>query len=370
MLGDPSFSRSNETAPVPAPAVTVRHLLPMFLWASAFLIFFFFIGAWKLCLMGLLAALCLSAILRPLLFRLPGPRGLKGFLLGLVPLVVCVGLVFLAVWMLVGEIRQQFHDVPQLIAHFNAWLAEVSQHFGLRQPITVSSLFARAKIMFGGGMLQGFSRDLIDIGIGCVFVFIGTIYLLAEPSEQVITSLLDLFPARRRLQARGAIADLEPRLRWWLIGALVTATIIGLTSLLGFWLIGIKLWIPLAILAGISEFVPTIGPLMAFLLALAVAATQGPTKVAWLCGLYVFVHILESYILIPLIYKEAVRVPPIVTLFTIVLWGEIFGIGGLLLALPINLVLWTMAEHFIGAKSEVLLNEHGEAIAPHVEIKR
>jgi predicted PurR-regulated permease PerM len=65
-----------------------------------------------------------------------------------------------------------------------------------------------------------------------------------------------------------------------------------------------------------------------------------------------------------------VRVPPIVTLFTIVLWGEIFGIGGLLLALPINLVLWTMAEHFIGAKSEVLLNEHGEAIAPHVEIKR
>ena len=58
------------------------------------------------------------------------------------------------------------------------------------------------------------------------------------------------------------------------------------------------------------------------------------------------------------------------TLFTIVLWGEIFGIGGLLLALPINLVLWTMAEHFIGAKSEMLVNENGEAIASNVEIRR
>lgn len=114
----------------------------------------------------------------------------------------------------------------------------------------------------------------------------------------------------------------------------------------------------MAILAGISELVPTIGPLLAFAVALAVAATQGATRVLWLGGLHVFVHILESYILIPLVYKEAVRVPPIVTLFTVVLWGEIFGIGGLLLAIPINLFLWTMAEHFIaedGTEAGIML---------------
>jgi len=178
--------------------------------------------------------------------------------------------------------------------------------------------------------------------------------MLAEPAEESIPVLLKLLPPRQQLRARSAIDKLEPRLRWWLIGALITAVIIGLTSLLGFWLIGLKFFIPLAILAGISEFVPTIGPALAFLVALAFAAAQGTDKVIWLLSLYVLVHILESYVLIPIVFKEAVRVPPIVTLFTVVLWGEIFGIGGLLLAVPINLFLWTLAEHFIGYKEPLL----------------
>jgi predicted PurR-regulated permease PerM len=341
-----------EASPV---QVGVRHLLTLFVWSVILLFFFFFLGPWKLCLLGLLAALSVAALLRPLLGRIPGPRPLKGFLLGLVPIAVCAGLLFVAAWMLVQPIQREMRYLPDALKQFDAWLAAASTRFGLAKPLTLAGILTQLRPMFdSGGLVKGLTGNLVDLAIGIIFVFVGTIYLLAEPSERAIPPLLDLLPQRRRLQAQSAIAALEPRLRWWLIGALITATIIGLTSLLGFWLIGLKLWVPLAILAGISEFVPTIGPACAFLVALVFAATQGADKVLWLCGLYVAVHVLESYVLIPMIYKEAVRVPPIVTLFTVVLWGEVFGIGGLLLAIPINLFLWTMAENFIADRRPVI----------------
>jgi len=338
----------------PTQRVSVRHLVSIFAWSVLLLFFFFFIGAFKLVLLGFLAASCVAALLRPLLNRLPGPRALKGFLLGLLPIIVCAGLLFIAIWLLVSPIKNELQYWPQTKQRFDEWLMSVSAHVGIRPPLTVNSLITMAGGFFSGsGIFRGIGGNFVDLAIGIVFVFIGTIYMLAEPAERIIPEFLSLLPQRRQIQARATIDALDPRFRWWLIGALITATIIGLTSLLGFWLIGLRFFVSLAILAGLSEFVPTIGPLLAFALALAVAATQSLETVLWLIGLYAFVHILESYILIPIVYKEAVRVPPVVTLFTVVLWGEIFGIGGLLLAIPINVFLWTIAEHFIGQKQQL-----------------
>jgi predicted PurR-regulated permease PerM len=354
-LASPSVATA--TPPAQEFSVQVRHLVSIAGWSVCFLFFFFFLGAFKLVLLGFLAALCLSALLRPLLHRLPGPRALKGFVLALLPLAVCGGLVFVAIWLLVKPIRSELAYWPQTEARFDAWLAGVSSHVGMgaSHPLSVRGLAEVAgRWLTGSGLLHGIGASMIDLAIGIVFVFIGAIYMLAEPAEESIPILLKLLPPRQQLRAQAAIDKLEPRLRWWLIGALITAAIIGLTSLLGFWLIGLKFFIPLAILAGVSEFVPTIGPALAFLVALAFAAAQGADTVIWLVSLYVLVHILESYILIPVVYKEAVRVPPVVTLFTVVLWGEIFGIGGLLLAVPINLFLWTLAENFIGYKDPLL----------------
>jgi predicted PurR-regulated permease PerM len=61
----------------------------------------------------------------------------------------------------------------------------------------------------------------------------------------------------------------------------------------------------------------------------------------------------EDYIVLPLIMRNAVRIAPVVTLFTVVLWGEIFGVPGLMLAIPINLTLWHAAKHFIAPQKPV-----------------
>jgi predicted PurR-regulated permease PerM len=105
--------------------------------------------------------------------------------------------------------------------------------------------------------------------------------------------------------------------------------------------------LPLAIFAGVSEAVPTVGPAVTFVLALLLGATQGVAQVVGATVVYAVVQSLESYVLIPLVMRSAVNLPPVVTLFTIVLWGKIFGIAGLLLAVPIDLIIWGLLDHFV-----------------------
>ena len=98
---------------------------------------------------------------------------------------------------------------------------------------------------------------------------------------------------------------------------------------------------------GLAELVPTLGPIAAFALALLVAFAQGTSEVIGVTVVYAVIQLLESYVLLPLVMRGAVRIPPVVTLFTVVLWGTIFGFAGFILAVPIDLTIWTFADHFV-----------------------
>jgi predicted PurR-regulated permease PerM len=122
----------------------------------------------------------------------------------------------------------------------------------------------------------------------------------------------------------------------------------GLASGIGFGLAGLSFAVALGVLAGLSELIPTFGPTLAFGVALLVAATEGRSTVIKVLIVWLVVQILESYIVLPMVMKRAVSLPPLVTLFSIVFWGKVFGIPGLLLAIPLDLVVWAFARHLLG----------------------
>ena len=138
-----------------------------------------------------------------------------------------------------------------------------------------------------------------------------------------------------------------PRLRWWVIGTLFSMAVVGVAAWIGYMVVGLEFAIPLALLAGVAEIVPTVGPAAAFLVALLFAATQGTGTLIGVTVVYIIIQLIESYVLVPLVMKKAVKVPPVVTLFTVVLWGKVFGAAGLFLAIPINLVLWSFYDHLV-----------------------
>jgi predicted PurR-regulated permease PerM len=124
-------------------------------------------------------------------------------------------------------------------------------------------------------------------------------------------------------------------------------SVVFAASLIGYLTIGVKVALPLALMAGFAEIVPTVGPAVACLIAaVVVGATQGGTAVVGVLVVWGIIQAIEAYIVLPLIMRGAVNVHPAVTLFSVVLWGKLFGVPGLMLAIPINLTIWTMLDHF------------------------
>jgi predicted PurR-regulated permease PerM len=158
-----------------------------------------------------------------------------------------------------------------------------------------------------------------------------------------------LLPARRRPQLKRALESLEPQLRWWTLGSLFNMVVTGITSWAGYALVlGTQQAAPLAVLAALGELIPNIGPMLAFVVALIFAAPQGGGAMLGVTAVYVVLQTVESYILVPMVTRKTVEIPPVVTLFSVVFWGKVFGPVGLLMAIPLNLVVWSFVTNFLG----------------------
>jgi predicted PurR-regulated permease PerM len=161
-----------------------------------------------------------------------------------------------------------------------------------------------------------------------------------------------LFPKDRRQPTLDALEELRPLLRWWFIGTALSMAMVGTLFGAGYAMIGLQFAAPLALFAGVAQVVPTFGPMITLVLSLLVAIPQGSYQVGGVVVIYVVVQSVESYILTPKVMERAVHVPPVVTLFTIILWGNVFGVVGLILAIPLNLMIWALLKHHIILRHE------------------
>jgi len=343
-------------APLP---VWVRHLVTIFVWGAALALVLYFLDPIKIVFLGFLATAALAAAVRPLMKYIPGPKWLRALLAGIIPILVLVVLIGLTAWLLAGSIAGHLDHWRQVFHQLNLMLAGWSAKLQLTTPLSLSRILTNGLSFVGGnasagasGMVTTTADLLTKLFIALIFVFFGVIYLLYAPRGLLLNPLVDMLPPRRGRQLAAAVNDLEPRLWWWVIGAIIAIIIIGVASGVGFLIVGLNLAIPLALLAGTSEIVPTVGPAAAFMVALLFAALQGWGEVFKVAGVWACIHVLEGQVVHPLVMKRAVRIPPVVTLFTAVLWGEVFGLIGLLLAIPINLTIWTFAEHFLLRRDE------------------
>lgn len=336
-------------------SVQVEQLVGVTVWLVAVILVLWFFEAAKVLLLGFLAAAALAATLRPFVQRIPGPHGLIALLIGIAPPIVLLGLLTLIVWFAAEPIQRQLQFLPEMEQQLNDTLTTLSMRFGLAEPLSVRTLAVQVLDMVTGERgAQFFSTTagvVSDILVALAFVFIGSIYMLLSPPDQLLMPAVRLLPMRWRGPVKDAVEELGPRLRWWVIGTVISAATIGIASWIGYAIVGLRFTVPLAILSGLGEFIPTIGPILTLLVALVFAATQGVGAVIGVSIVYLFIQTLEGYILLPVVMKQIVDIPPLVTLFSLVFWGSIFGVPGILLAIPLDLVAWSFARHLIMYRS-------------------
>ena len=145
----------------------------------------------------------------------------------------------------------------------------------------------------------------------------------------------------RRLGAstREMLELLGITLRRWLIGQSITMTVVGTLTAIGLGLLGVTAPVALGLISGMFAFVPYVGPILASVSAILMAAMQGPVLVVYVVALYASIHFLESNIINPLVQAEAVELPPVLTLFATLVFGPLMGPVGVLLAAPLAVVL-------------------------------
>ena len=177
------------------------------------------------------------------------------------------------------------------------------------------------------------SSTVAALGGVLIIIFLA-IYIGADP-ELYHRGLIALFPVRARRRAGEVLSAMAATLRRWLVTQLIAMIAIGTVTTIVLLLLGVKAAFALGILAGLFEFIPTVGPLLSALPAIAMGFLDSPQKALYVAFAFWGIQFAENHLLIPLLMKGGVDVPPVLTILAQALMALVFGFIGLMCAVPL-----------------------------------
>lgn len=180
-------------------------------------------------------------------------------------------------------------------------------------------------------------------------LIIMSFYLLIE-RKNLNKYLLILFGEGEEQKAEALINKVEKVLGGWVRGELTLMVIIGTMTYLGLRLLGIDYALPLAIMAGILEVVPNIGPTVSAIPAILVGLISSPVMALAVTALYFLIQQMENSLIVPKVMQQVAGVNPLVTILSLAIGFQLGGISGAILAVPIVLVIKVVISEFVSSK--------------------
>jgi predicted PurR-regulated permease PerM len=319
--------------------VLIVALIPVLIWFM-FDVILIVIGA-------ILIAVLLRIVAGPLVRWAKLPEGVSLLLSGL----IIVGAVAGAAYLFGTQINAEFADVYRRAGAASAAILAQLQGSEIGK-------FLLAHMEGGGFSIPGLLGNVFSISLrfleALVVTVIAGFYLAVQP-QLYLDGFGKLFPRAWRDNVNETIADIGQGLRLWLIGELIQMALIGALSTTAVWLIGLPSPLALGVIAGFAEFVPYLGPIIAAVPSLLVATTKGGDALLWTAVSYLAIHQIEGNLVVPLIQRHMVYIPPAVMLLGVVTILFLFGGVSAIFAGPIAVVV------FIAVKKLYVRDSLGEA---------
>ena len=171
-----------------------------------------------------------------------------------------------------------------------------------------------------------------------LIVLVGGVYLAAQPTLYA-TGLLRLIPLGARSQSAETLDAISISLKNWLKGQAIGMLFVGVATGLALWLVGVPAAWAIGLVAGLAEFVPYLGVLIAGVPAVVLGFGQGTATGLWTLGVLLAVQQVQGSLIMPLVQNKMVDLPPAITIFGIIAAGILFGVAGVLLATPLTIVV-------------------------------
>jgi predicted PurR-regulated permease PerM len=291
--------------------------------------------------------------------RLPFGVALSISVLGLLALIVGAFMFFGTTMR--GEFAELAERLPAAWADFQA---------RLRTSSVGASVLDRAQevVPSGRAIVGAATTALAAVGgalSGLAIVLVGGLYLAAQPTLYGV-GLLRLFPAKAQVRAAETLDAISVSLRNWLKGQALGMLFVGVATGLGLWLVGVPAAWAIGLVAGLAEFVPYLGILVAGLPAIILGFGQGTDTGLWTVGVLIAVQQIQGNLVMPLLQNRMVDLPPAVTIFGIIAAGILLGPVGVLLATPLTIVVLVLVRRlYLGEdKEEVLASADEPARTP------
>ena len=164
-------------------------------------------------------------------------------------------------------------------------------------------------------------------------VFLSLYWLSALPALRAF--LISLLPPDRAEETRSILEEIGQTMGGYVRGILIEATLIATIVFFGLWIIGVPYPLALAVLAGIGEFMPYVGPILAAAPAVLLALLESPTHALIVLGFYVGLQLVEGYLLFPLVVGNQSEIPPLLIILGLMAGGAVGGVLGALVAIPL-----------------------------------
>jgi predicted PurR-regulated permease PerM len=305
----------------------------------------------------LLIAIVMGTVIRPAvawLHRRGLPRIIGVILVYALLLALLIGFGLLVFPLIIEQGGTIAAAVPSYYQSLRTWIVSFPNQWigrlGEFLPITLAGQQAvqqtGEQMLDSAGQVLGYMASAAQI-----FFVIMAILLLAFhwtlDGPRIVCSLLLLLPTDQRERIRELISAMETQVGAYVAGEATLCLIIGILSLIAYWLLDLPNVLVLAFIAGVMEAVPMIGPLLGAVPAALVALSISPAKLVWVIVASVVIQQLENNLLVPRVMRKAVGVNPFVSLLAIFAFGSLFGLAGAIMAIPMAAILQLLLDHFV-----------------------
>lgn len=295
-------------------------------------------------LLLLFGAVLLGIFLHELSCRATQASGMpQGLTLGLI---VLVGLFVVGVgtWTGAALIMRQFSELLKILPFAVYRLQEYFNDSVLLRGLApqvpapdqvverLTALLPQAGVFFTG---------VFGILTNVAVLVIVAVYLAAQP-KVYRHGLMMLTPPRKRKRFGEVLDELTATLGQWLLGKAASMLVVAVVTTLGLLLLDMPLALVLGLIAGLLDFIPYVGPILAGVPAVLIASTESPVLAGYVLLLFLAIQAAEGYLLMPLIERKSVSLPPALTISMQVILGSLFGLTGVALATPLVAVVMVL----------------------------
>jgi predicted PurR-regulated permease PerM len=271
------------------------------------------------------------------------PRWAAILVIYLCTITVLVAIAAMVVPAVVGQARDLARELPRLLHQGQQWLIDhgiLTREISAREAVQQTAPSAAQDTL---GLVANAVFGVIGGVFGLITALVLAFYLLVDSSSLILV-FVRLFPREKRPQVNDACRRVTNKISAWLGGQLLLGGIIGSTAALGLFLLGVPFFWVLALIAGIGELIPIVGPILSAVPAVLVALSVSPTLALGVILFFVAQQQLENHLLVPKIMQRQVGISPVFIIIALLIGGSLLGIMGAILAIPTAAILQVLFE--------------------------